>query len=100
MSLARLAVAAAERAPLPDVLTRAGVALMVDRARRRLAVAEPEAERLFARQMATRPIAENTAEANAQHYEVPAAFFRQVLGPRLKYSSCLFETAQASHSKK
>jgi len=25
--------------------------------------------------MAGRPIAENTAEANAQHYEVPAAFF-------------------------
>ena len=24
--------------------------------------------------------------ANAQHYEVPAAFFQRVLGPRLKYS--------------
>jgi cyclopropane-fatty-acyl-phospholipid synthase len=29
-----------------------------------------------------------TAAANAQHYEVPAAFFGRVLGPRLKYSSC------------
>jgi cyclopropane-fatty-acyl-phospholipid synthase len=29
-----------------------------------------------------------TAAANAQHYEVPAAFFARVLGPRLKYSSC------------
>jgi len=26
--------------------------------------------------------------ANAQHYEVPAAFFDQVLGPRLKFSAC------------
>ncbi|HET9991799.1 MAG TPA: class I SAM-dependent methyltransferase, partial [Kofleriaceae bacterium] len=29
-----------------------------------------------------------TAAANAQHYEVPAAFFERVLGPHLKYSAC------------
>jgi cyclopropane-fatty-acyl-phospholipid synthase len=29
-----------------------------------------------------------TAAANAQHYEVPAAFFQHVLGPQLKYSGC------------
>ncbi len=29
-----------------------------------------------------------TDAANAQHYEVPTAFFTRVLGPRLKYSSC------------
>jgi cyclopropane-fatty-acyl-phospholipid synthase len=28
------------------------------------------------------------AAANAQHYEVPAAFFALVLGPQLKYSGC------------
>jgi cyclopropane-fatty-acyl-phospholipid synthase len=33
------------------------------------------------------PIAVETAAANGQHYEVPAAFFVRVLGPRLKYSS-------------
>jgi cyclopropane-fatty-acyl-phospholipid synthase len=27
-------------------------------------------------------------QANEQHYEVPAEFFRLVLGPRLKYSAC------------
>ncbi len=96
MSLARLAASAAERTPLPDAVTRAGVALMVDRARRGLSRADPEAEAAFARQMASRPIAENTAEANAQHYEVPAAFFRQVLGPRLKYSSAFFATPGAT----
>lgn len=32
-------------------------------------------------------VATHTAEANTQHYEVPTAFFRAVLGPRLKYSS-------------
>ena len=35
------------------------------------------------------PIAEATEAANAQHYEVPAAFFEQVLGPELKYSCAL-----------
>jgi cyclopropane-fatty-acyl-phospholipid synthase len=91
MSLAEAAILAAERAPLPDALTRLGVGYLVGRTRRRLAAAPPTADAAFARDMIIRPIAENTAEANAQHYEVPAAFFRQVLGPRLKYSSALFE---------
>jgi cyclopropane-fatty-acyl-phospholipid synthase len=33
-------------------------------------------------------IAVETAAANEQHYELPAAFFEQVLGANLKYSSC------------
>jgi cyclopropane fatty-acyl-phospholipid synthase-like methyltransferase len=42
--------------------------------------------------MAAFPIAQHTDAANAQHYEVPAAFFGAVLGPRRKYSRCLYET--------
>ena len=37
--------------------------------------------------MKNSPIAVNTADANAQHYEVPADFFQLVLGKHLKYSS-------------
>lgn len=37
------------------------------------------------------PIAVNTADANDQHYELPPRFFELTLGPRLKYSSALFE---------
>jgi cyclopropane-fatty-acyl-phospholipid synthase len=33
------------------------------------------------------PIADSPEAANAQHYELPPAFFARVLGPRLKYSS-------------
>jgi cyclopropane-fatty-acyl-phospholipid synthase len=40
------------------------------------------------------PIAIHTADANAQHYEVPTSFFTQVLGPRMKYSSCLYPNGQ------
>ncbi|WP_428210037.1 SAM-dependent methyltransferase, partial [Enterococcus casseliflavus] len=34
------------------------------------------------------PIALHPEKANEQHYEVPPEFFAQVLGKRLKYSSC------------
>jgi cyclopropane-fatty-acyl-phospholipid synthase len=41
--------------------------------------------------MAARAIAEHADAANAQHYEVPAAFFAHVLGPHRKYSSCFYK---------
>ncbi|MGI8841012.1 MAG: SAM-dependent methyltransferase [Caulobacteraceae bacterium] len=90
MGLTRLATAAVERAPLPDAWTRLGIGHLVERARRRLDNGPADSDAAFALDMAGRPIAENTADANAQHYEVPADFFRLVLGPRLKYSSCLY----------
>jgi len=42
------------------------------------------------------PIAINTLDANEQHYEVPADFYNIVLGPRLKYSSCLWNKGEKS----
>jgi cyclopropane-fatty-acyl-phospholipid synthase len=54
---------------------------------------EAQGERFmqFVRQMRTGPIAVETAAANEQHYEVPADFFRLVLGPHLKYSSAYYD---------
>ena len=40
--------------------------------------------------MRSGPTAVATDAANRQHYEVPTEFFRMILGPRLKYSSCLW----------
>ena len=40
--------------------------------------------------MSTGPIAEKVEAANDQHYEVPPGFFKLILGPRLKYSSCIW----------
>ena len=45
----------------------------------------------FVERLRTSPIAERAERANEQHYELPAEFFQLVLGPRLKYSSCLWE---------
>jgi cyclopropane-fatty-acyl-phospholipid synthase len=41
-------------------------------------------------------IAIETAAANRQHYEVPAAFFTRVLGPHLKYSSGYWPSGTAT----
>lgn len=38
----------------------------------------------------SQPLATHQAEANAQHYEVPTAFLQLCLGPRMKYSSCVY----------
>jgi cyclopropane-fatty-acyl-phospholipid synthase len=56
----------------------------------RLADGNAESDASFADEMAARGIAEHADAANAQHYEVPAAFFAQVLGPNRKYSSCFY----------
>lgn len=92
MSVAFLA-AAAERLPLPDRLTRAGIAVLVGRTNRKLARGGGAIERNFAAAMANHPIAVHAAAANAQHYELPSDFFRLILGPRMKYSCCLYDGA-------
>lgn len=46
----------------------------------------------FAASLADAPVALTPEKANEQHYEVPAAFFQQVLGPHLKYSSAYWPT--------
>jgi cyclopropane-fatty-acyl-phospholipid synthase len=91
MSLAAAAGRAVERAPIPDRLTRLGIGYLVARARRRLQKRRDDTEADFADNMRARPIAENTAEANSQHYELPPEFFRLILGPRRKYSCCLYD---------
>lgn len=90
MSLITNTLLAFESAPLPDSVRRAAIRLLVAGARRHAASGGPETDAAFAEQMALRPIAEHTDAANEQHYEVPAAFFEACLGPRLKYSSCLY----------
>jgi len=94
MSAISTAISTFEGAPVPDVLRRAVVRALVGNARRNLSITEPGVDAAFAEAMTKRPIAEHVQAANDQHYELPAAFFQRVLGPRLKYSSCLFPTGR------
>ena len=65
---------------------------MCGRTHRKLSSQGAAANRSVAHAIATLPIAEYVDDANAQHYEVPAAFFDLVLGPQRKYSCCLFKS--------
>jgi len=86
----------AERVPLPDVIIRAAIHRLCSRTAIRLAGGSAESDAAFAREMAARAIAEHTDTANTQHYEVPAAFFSNVLGPNRKYSSCFYNSAAST----
>ena len=90
------AISAFERLTLPDAITRLAIEALVGRTRTSLAADGAAATRNFARAMTAQPIATHTDAANAQHYEVPAAFFAHVLGPRRKYSSCLYDKGATS----
>ncbi|MBL8763334.1 MAG: class I SAM-dependent methyltransferase [Phycisphaerae bacterium] len=80
-----------DRGVLPDAAVRWGI-------RRRLAAQsrhesrgtqEERQDRIraFVSDLSRSAIALQPEKANEQHYELPAEFFRLVLGPRLKYSS-------------
>jgi len=73
---------------VPEPLLRVGIravcALRLRQERRR----PPGYAQALIAELRDSEIAVATAAANAQHYEVPAAFFVHVLGSHLKYSSC------------
>ena len=84
----------AEKGWIPDWLIRIGIRrLLAARIRdEQSAERDRSGQRLeaFVEQLRNSPLAVHTEEANTQHYEVPAEFFQTVLGPRLKYSCCLY----------
>ena len=92
MNIVAAAIRAAERAPLPDPVTLAGIDWLVSRSRQRLDRTPFSAEADFVTEMDAFPIAVHTEDANAQHYELPPEFFALILGPQRKYSCCLYPT--------
>ncbi len=75
---------------LPDPLVRAAIRVNCLRRLARERVGGAGRQREFLHELRAAPIAVAVEKANEQHYEVPAEFFRLVLGPRLKYSCCLW----------
>lgn len=81
----------AEAGWLPDFAVRYGIRrLLRTRLEELEQSSDPASRRLFLRTLRESPLAIATDAANHQHYEVPAEFFKYTLGPRLKYSCCLF----------
>ena len=83
-----------EKNLLPDRLVRFGIRrLLAQRIREESARYDRTA---YVADMKTRALAEQTAAANEQHYEVPTPFYQYCLGKRLKYSGCLYPTGRES----
>jgi cyclopropane-fatty-acyl-phospholipid synthase len=81
-----------EKNLLPDWLLRIGIRrLLAQRIRDESATYDVAA---YVADLKTRPLAEQTAAANEQHYEVPTPFYQHCLGQRLKYSGCLYPTGR------
>jgi cyclopropane-fatty-acyl-phospholipid synthase len=96
MSMVSTIIGTAERVPLPDAIIRAAIQRLCSRTAMRLSAGGAESDAAFAGEMAGRAIAEHADDANAQHYEVPAAFFALVLGANRKYSSCFYKDAAST----
>ena len=96
MSFISRIIGAAERVPLPDMVIRTGIQQLCSRTATRLAAGDVSTDAAFATEMAARAVAEHTDAANAQHYEVPAAFFALVLGQNRKYSSCFYKEPEST----
>jgi cyclopropane-fatty-acyl-phospholipid synthase len=78
----------------PDPLLRAAIRVNCARRlrgeRRGSVAAEEAALQAFVDELRTSPIALVPEQANEQHYGVSPELFRLCLGPRLKYSGCLW----------
>lgn len=90
----------ADHSILPDTITRRGIRRLLQRRLRNERSSAGGADQLtrhdaFVETMRTGPISTHSEAANEQHYELPAEFFELVLGPRRKYSCCLFEDQES-----
>lgn len=84
----------AERGVLPDAVIRRGIRRLIAMRLDDESKGGPEGQRArvaaLARSMREAPIALHIEAANEQHYELPPRFFELCLGPRRKYSGCLW----------
>ncbi|MFT5101511.1 MAG: cyclopropane-fatty-acyl-phospholipid synthase [Planctomycetaceae bacterium] len=82
-----------EQGRVPDALTRFGIRRLLKQRlkKEKKRYQAPNTLSQFIDQMISSPLAINTFDANAQHYEVPTQFYDQVLGDHKKYSCCYFE---------
>ena len=92
--LTRLTLNLAEQGLFPDVVLRWGIRQLLTQRLQEIRSSDARTAALqetqFIDQMRRAPIAVVPEKANDQHYEVPVEFFRQVLGPHLKYSSAFW----------
>ena len=91
-SVTATAVDWTESGLVPDSVIRAGIRRLLDRKLKETHASDVEKSAIiknrFVQMMGESPVAVVPHLANEQHYEVPAAFFSEVLGKNRKYSCC------------
>ena len=94
------AIGLAERGLAPDAVVRLGMRALLAARLRQTGAGDLEAAAKHSasvlENLRTQEITVHPEAAKEQHYEVPAPFFQAVLGPRLKYSSCLWTPGVAT----
>ncbi|MCJ1406364.1 hypothetical protein MMC19_000429 [Ptychographa xylographoides] len=87
-----------DRGYLPQAIIRIGIRRqLADRIRTIHSTSLEDAYQTkmhYVKSLRTRPIAIETAAANEQHYEVGTGVLQACLGPRMKYSCCLYPTGR------
>eukprot|EP00928_Gymnodinium_smaydae_P043269 TRINITY_DN2902_c0_g2_i2.p1 TRINITY_DN2902_c0_g2~~TRINITY_DN2902_c0_g2_i2.p1 ORF type:complete len:883 (-),score=202.46 TRINITY_DN2902_c0_g2_i2:277-2871(-) len=90
-----------DRGLLPDWAVRFGIRLKLAQKIKEeshgCASLDQAAKLDFVQSLKDMPIAICTSEANEQHYEVPAELYHLWLGPRKKYSGCIYPDGAAPH---
>ncbi len=91
-AVAQKAVNWTETGLVPDSVIRAGIRRLLESKLREIRSDDVEysasALNAFVAMMNQSPVALVPELANEQHYEVPSAFFQEVMGDHLKYSCC------------
>lgn len=99
-SATNLAIDWTEKGWIPDILIRQGIRRLLKR--RLNDINADDCERMarqceeFVAELDKASIAPVPEKANEQHYEVPAAFFSEVLGRHRKYSCCYWSQGTTS----
>lgn len=92
MAATHLALNWVEQGYVPDSVIRGGIRRLCRARLEEIGAGDCESAaaglEAFLADLARAPVALLPEQANAQHYEVPAEFFGEVLGPSRKYSCC------------
>ena len=103
MNQANFALDLSESGYIPDLILRRGMRLLIKQRLKEINASNPGLmaidQNLFIQQMKSAPIAILTEKANEQHYEIPAIFYRHVLGSHRKYSSCYWDESTSNLSQ-
>ena len=97
------AVSWTESGLVPDTVIRAGIRRLLESKRKEIHAGDEEYAasvlNTFVSMMNDSPVAHVPDLANEQHYEVPAEFFKHVMGDHLKYSCCYWPQAASNISE-